>query len=381
MKKFQKSVLCFTGFYLPGFKGGGPIRTIANVVEALGRDISISIVTLDRDLGDNNSYPNITPDKWQKVGNANVFYISQNNIFIKIFTVIKNFQGDFLHLNSFFSFKFSILPLTIASIIKPNAKIIIGPRGEFSHEALKIKSFKKQCYLLLAKLFKIHKNVIWHASTIHEASDIRRVMGSTVKIRTAIDIAAPKENLTLSPRVDNSPINIVFISRISPMKNLLGAIESLKHVKHPVNFHVYGPTEDMKYWNTCQNAAINLPSNVNFDYHGFLLPSEVAEKIAEYDMFFLPTLGENFGHVIAEALSSGLPVLISNNTPWRDLEGKELGWDLPLDQPDLFARRIDYCYTMPASEFNRWRKNIRSWALENIGNKEAIEQNRQLFTN
>lgn len=377
----NRKILIFTCFYLPGFKGGGPIRTIANLVEALGHEIKFSLVSLDRDLGDKSPYPGVTPDAWQQVGTAQIYYASPSNGLGKTLKIIRNFQGDAMHLNSFFSFRFSILPLLIARWVKPALPVIVGPRGEFSEGALKLKSAKKQRYLALAKAFGLYQHVIWHASTAHEAEDIYRVMGKAVTVRTAIDIATPEVGLTLNPRNDAVSLRVVFVSRISPIKNILGAIEILKLVKCPVDFDVYGPVEDEKYWNECQNSIAALPHHISLNYHGPLQPSVVTQMLAKYDVFFLPTLGENFGHVIAEALSAGLPVLISNNTPWRDLEAKGLGWDLPLDQPDAFARFIEICYAKPAVEYNQWRQKIRAWALHNIGNQEAIDQNRQLFMN
>lgn len=377
----MKNILIYTGHYLPGFKGGGPIRTIANMVEALGDEINFSIVTLDRDLGDTEPYSNVTSDQWQKVGKANVFYASPAHWLGKTYRLIQSFQGDALHLNSFFSFRFSILPLLIARCIKPNLPVILGPRGEFSAGALALKSFKKRLYISAARALGLHKNVIWHASTEHEADDIRRIMGNEIVVRTAIDISAPAVDTLLSPRNDGERLKIIFVSRISPKKNLLGAIEILKNVQCPIDFDVFGPAEDQNYFELCRNAATNLPKNISFSYCGPLQSDAVARKMAEYDLFFLPTHGENFGHVIAEALYAGLPVLISNATPWRDLEAKELGWDLPLDQPERFARCIEYCHAKPAKEYNLWRQQIRAWALENIGTHDAIEQNRQLFMN
>ncbi len=144
---------------------------------------------------------------------------------------------------------------------------------------------------------------------------------------------------------------------------------------------MYGPAEDPAYWAECQSAAAALPRHVSFSYKGTLQAQQVAQKFAEYDLFLFPTLGENFGHVIAEALSAGLPVLLSNNTPWRDLEAKELGWDLALGQTEGFVRCIEACHDKSAVEYNQWREQIRVWALQNIGDQEAIEQNRQLFMN
>ena len=76
-------------------------------------------------------------------------------------------------------------------------------------------------------------------------------------------------------------------------------------------------------------------------YHGVIKHEEVARELAGHDLFFLPTWGENFGHVIHEALAAGLPVLISDKTPWRNLEDQGVGWDLPLDAPEKFRRVIE----------------------------------------
>mgnify|MGYP003620756414 FL=1 len=280
MKK-HNDVLIFTSIYFPGFKGGGPIRTIVNMVEALGCEINFSLVTLDRDLGDINPYPNVKSDAWQQVGKAQVYYASPAHAFTKILKIIRNLQGDALHLNSFFSFRFSILPLLIARWAKPQLPIVVGPRGEFSEGALILKSAKKRLYITMAKLLGFYKNVIWHASTVHEAEDIRRVMGKAAVIRTAIDNAPPEANLTLTPRREGTPLRVIFISRISPMKNIFGAIEILKKVQCPVDFHVYGPAEDQAYWAECQSAAAALPRHVSFSYKGTLQAQQVAQKFAE----------------------------------------------------------------------------------------------------
>lgn len=378
----QPDVLSFTGLYLPGFKGGGPIRTIANLLEKLGQEIDFSLVTADRDLGDLGPYPEVVADQWCPSGGAKIYYASPGAGWpIRLTGIIRGFKGDVLHLNSFFSFRFSILPLLLWRLLKPGRPVIVGPRGEFSGGALGLKATKKRTYIDLTQRLGLYRHVIWHASTEHEAEDIRRVMGAAARIRIAIDIASPPASLTLAPRQDGAPLRIVFLSRISPMKNLLGAIDMLRQVRSPVVFDVYGPAEDAAYWAACQQAAKGLPPHVQFNYRGALYPAQVPDTLAGYDLFYLPTLGENFGHVIAEALGCGLPVLISDQTPWRDLATKRLGWDLPLADAAAFAACIDECSRLPAVDYDAWRQHIRAWALANIGNDEAVEQNRQLFMN
>ena len=375
-------VLNFVGCYLPGFKGGGPIRTIANMLEKLGNRIQFFLVTEDRDLGDASAYPGIKSDDWHLVDKAQIYFASPGFHWLRrLWKLIQGFDGDAMHLNSFFSFRFSILPLIYWRMLKPGRPVIVGPRGEFSQGALALKSPKKRAFIALTKAVGLYRGVIWHASTAHEADDIRRVMGNKAQIRVAVDIACPPPDLVMQPRQAGSPLRLVFLSRISPKKNLLDAIQMLRRVQSPVVFDIYGPAEDAAYWSSCQAAARQLPAHVQFNYCGALYPAQVPETMARYDLFYLPTLGENFGHVIAEALGCGLPVLIADTTPWRDLAQQKLGWDLPLSQPEQFVAAIESCSRMPAADYDAWRHSIRAWALTNIGNDEAVEQTRQLFMN
>ena len=383
MRRRNKNiVLVFSYFYLPGYKGGGPIRTISNMFDILGQEIEFFLVTADRDLGDASAYSDIDANHWQQVGRARIYYASPGIGWLrKLWAIIWQFDGNFLHLNSFFSFRFSILPFIFWRVLKCDKTVIVGPRGEFSRGALALKSRKKWVFIRLAKALGLYRGVIWHASTEHEAEDIRRVMGDKARIRVAVDIACPPPELTMQARQANAPLRLLFVSRISPKKNLLGAIQMLQQVPCPMVFDVYGPAEDGAYWTSCQEAASQLPAHVQFNYCGALYPAQVPETMARYDLFYLPTLGENFGHVIAEALGCGLPVLIADTTPWRDLAQQKLGWDIPLTQPEQFVAAIESCSRMPAADYDAWRHEIRAWALANIGNDEAVEQNRRLFMN
>ena len=85
----------------------------------------------------------------------------------------------------------------------------------------------------------------------------------------------------------------------------------------------------------------NMPANVTVNYAGEIHPDQVESTLRTFDLFLFPTHGENYGHVIREALSAGVPALLSDRTPWRGLEEKNAGADLPLDDLARFARWID----------------------------------------
>jgi glycosyltransferase involved in cell wall biosynthesis len=59
-----------------------------------------------------------------------------------------------------------------------------------------------------------------------------------------------------------------------------------------------------------------------------------------------PTLGENFGHSIVEALWLGVPVLISDRAPWTNVQTFNAGWSLPLTHPQAFAEKLRDIYAM-----------------------------------
>lgn len=369
----MKVVLTFCGCYLPGYKGGGPIKTIKNLFDSVGDKLNFKLITSDRDLGDSSPYTSIQVAAWNKVGKAEVFYAQQGRAGLRqIRTILKESQFDVVYLNSFFSFRFSIYPLFHS--LRLNKKIILGPRGEFSEGALGLKRTKKAAYIFLFKLFGLHKKLIFQASSEYEAADIRRILGPNVDIQIAEDIGAQEFAEQLCER-EIGRLKVVFVSRISPNKNLLDALQMLKQVKQSLDYHIYGPVEDSAYWAACEEAIKNLPENITVKYMGELHPSEVVTTLSKYDLFFLPTLGENYGHVIAEALCAGLPILIADTTPWRNLEAQGIGWDLPLENPEEFARVIDEVAEMSPEKHFQMKEKVLLWAKDKFSQTEAVEAN------
>src|SRR5690606_21665622 len=115
MCKPQKPViLVFISHYIPGYKAGGPIRTVQNMVRFLGDDFDFRIVTRDRDLGDVKPYPKIRANEWQAIDGAKVFYMSPQRMRIKdFFNIFKSVDHDLVYFNSFFDPVFTIIPLFV----------------------------------------------------------------------------------------------------------------------------------------------------------------------------------------------------------------------------------------------------------------------------
>jgi glycosyltransferase involved in cell wall biosynthesis len=142
---------------------------------------------------------------------------------------------------------------------------------------------------------------------------------------------------------------------------------------------IYGPIEDLKYWEQCEVQIADLPTNVQVNYVGELAHQEVAHALSQHGLFFLPTRGENYGHVIQEALTAGLPVLISDQTPWRDLEQHCVGWALPLGDPSAFAKIIDTVASWSAEMTEAARARAKAYAQNKASDMDVVHANLELF--
>jgi glycosyltransferase involved in cell wall biosynthesis len=381
-------VLVFVRYFLPGFKAGGPVRSIDNLVGHLGDEFDFHVVTSDRDLGDAVAYPGVTADAQAKVGKARVTYLSpREQGFRGICRLLRGTPHDAVYLNSFFDPVFSAVPLLLRRLeLTPRKPYLVAPRGEFSRGALALKAWKKQLYLRAVRAGGLFRNVGWQASSEYEAAEIVHAFEVDLGHICVAPNPAPLESdqchaVAAVHRDPGMPLRVVFLSRVSPKKNLRLALRVIARIQEPVLFDIYGPVTDETYWQRCQMDIAALPSHVRVNYRGAVPPDQVRDIMSSHDLFFLPTLGENFGHAIAEALSAGTPVLIADTTPWRDLEAAGVGWDLSLDDEQSFLRCIEHCAKLGAAEYEAWRASIRRFAADRLRDPEVIKTNRTLLLN
>ena len=382
MKK-KAQILIFTRYYLPAKKAGGPVVSIENIIESLHQQFNFYVITGDRDANDRAAFTEITYSTWNTVGKAKVMYISLNKFsFLKIFTIMRNTSYDLVYLNSFWDPLFTTLPLLFRRLgLTPSRKMLLAPRGEFSAGAFRLKILKKKCFILFSRFFRLHKNVHWHVSNSFEARDLSNILGEAKMVHIAENIPTrlTKNISDYHPRSKHSPLRICFLSRICQKKNLHFAISTLKEIKKPVTFTVFGPIEDEIYWKQCVEQSRQFPTNVEFLYGGTVQPGKSVSIISKSDLFFLPTLGENYGHVIIESLSSGTPVLISDQTPWRHLEESGVGWDLSLDHVNSFLSVINSMTLESLTTTLKRRKRCRKFALSVLRSQKTLADNVNMF--
>lgn len=380
----KKTILCFIKYYLPGYRSGGPVRSIVNFVERFGDEYDIKIICSSHDVIDNKPYDNINIEEWNQVGKAKVFYLPNKIIkFKKIFNLLNDIEYDMIYLNSFFTFTYSIFPLILQyfGFIKIKS-LLIAPRGEFTENAIKIKMIKKKIYLSLVKAMGFYKNICWQASSDLESNDIKRVIGrNAVNIKIAPDliILNQKNIKKLAFQKEKKGIlKIVFLSRISPMKNLDFLIKVLTNVSNPLELSILGPKEDVQYWKKCKKLMSKMPDHIKIIIGDGISHRKVHETFSKYDLFVFPTRGENFGHVIPEALAAGTPILLSDQTPWsqEDSFGIQV---LPLKEK-LWVKTIEEWTKFSSNKiFLRRKAALNYFDRINLKNEESIKKNKLLF--
>ena len=332
-------ILIFAGGFFPGKTFGGPPVSVDNFC-SLMKEYDCYIVTSEHDNGTTERYSGIV-DGWNDRGNAKVIYLSDKDYFSirKLDSIVKEVKPEVIYLQSLFQ-DLTLLGLIVAK--KNNIKVLLAPRGELCAGAFR-KKYKKIPYIFVLRVIGLIRKIHFQSTSEEETEAIAKYLkAANDRIHYLTNIPSiPKREYSHSKKIPGEA-RFVFISRIHPKKNLAYALKCLCETKGKVQFDIYGPLEDKDYWAESQNIIRQLPENVKVEYKGLLGHDEVHETFSKYDAFFFPTLSENYGHVIAESLVVGTPVIISDQTPWNDVNEAKAGWAIPLSDEGRFVEVIQY---------------------------------------
>ncbi|QNK77422.1 glycosyltransferase [Winogradskyella sp. PAMC22761] len=376
----KKKVLICIDWFLPAYKAGGPIQSIANLVNHTKDDFDYYIATSNADLYEPLDLPETSLNKWIPKTDYKIIYLNpahQTFSFYKKLFLVENFEV--VYFNSLFSQKFTLLPLLVFRN-NPIRKVL-APRGMLGKGALDIKPRKKKLFLGLFKLLNFHKKVVWHATAESEANEVYLHFGKQCKVSLAPNLSAKTKENTVEKQKEVNGLNLFFLSRIAVKKNLLNALNYLAEIKplYHINFSIVGPIDETEYWANCQSKIEELPKHITVNYLGAIPHSEIANVLEAQQVLLLPTQHENFGHVIMESWQNGCPVIISDQTPWESLSSNHLGFAISLAKPSEFIKAIEKFAGMEKEEFNAWSKEVLKFSKDFTENPKLIEQNKALF--
>lgn len=359
--------LVLLGCFSRGVEATGPNQTMLGMARTLSPDIEFKVVA--------EAVPQDVTSKWQIVKGLPQLPIAAGLKGLReLRSVLQSERYDLLITNGFFDRRMTTPLLVMRRLgLVPRTPLLLAPHGEFSPGALGLGKARKQAYIAAMKAGSFLKDVVMQATSEEEADRIKTVIGPQQPIVVMPNLRAidPLPKTAFAP---SQTLRIVFASRIDRMKNLHLALEQAGRSGMPVQFDIFGPISDPDYWAEIEAMIPKLPSQITVSYGGVLKQSEVVEKIAEYDVMMLPSRGENFAYAVADALLAGVPVLLSDRTPWRGLEAEGVGWDRPLDHPDNFSAALREYHALPAPRKLAMRQAARRYAERKLGSNEDREQ-------
>lgn len=373
----KKHILIFTGGFFPAKRYGGPVVSVSNLCALLKDEFKFFIVANDHDLGSKDKLSDIEPG-WNVHDDCLVMYLSEDDKTAETFTMLINeVKPQSIYLNSLFDYKFTIPILRIAKE-KP-IKVILAPRGQLCKNALKRK-YKKIPYLFIYKHLLRGKNIRYQATSIEEVESIEKYIGVEQSAITLLENipSLPKNKFE---RIEKNPgsVRLIFLSRIHPKKNLIGAINLIKDLEGDILFDIYGPIEDEKYWALCQREIESCKKNVKVNYMGEVPHDKIHETFSKYHFFLFPTFSENYGHVIVESMLAGTPVILSDQTPWNSISGYKCGFALSLKNKDKFRSSIQNIVDINKDTFRDMVNKMQSYIFREINLEELKNMYKHIF--
>ena len=260
-------------------------------------------------------------------------------------------RDDIIILNSMFG---KTNRMHVYRLARCKAKVIVIPRGELSVASMSNRRKMKAVYLYLVRFLGVYKNVNWVATSEEELRRIKcwfrkaqvDIIPNLMEIPSAIDQSRDTRR------------GLCSIGRLELKKNQTW----LENLNREIDIIGHKSPREESYWS-------NILRSSRLSYLGNTAPEEINNVYRKYAINLLPTLNENFGHVIVESILNGLPVIVSENTPWTVIINKNgFGKSLPLN-PGLWDEAIEEIMSNYSSYQINCRKSVTLFNKMNNENK------------
>lgn len=210
---------------------------------------------------------------------------------------------------------------------KRGVPCVVSPHGMLEPWALSHKWFKKKVAWLFYQNRLLNRSAVLHGTSERE---VRQFKSLGIKPPAALipwGVTMPLPNRNSEFGIRKSKIRTaLFVGRIYPVKGLPMLVEAWAKIR-PAGWkmRIVGPDE-AGHLAEVKALIRQAGLEAEFEFAGPLQGEALHEAYDQASLFILPSFTENFGMVVAEALSHSLPVLTTTGTPWCNLPGRGCGW-------------------------------------------------------
>lgn len=310
--------------YEPAWAFGGTVTATSQLCRGLVRQgVDVTVYTTDAD--GKGGYLDVPLNRRIDLGGVKVWYfhcdLFPKNAFYsrgltrKLKDTLKEF--DLIHMSALWQW----IGIDVYKICRQFSKpYIISSHGSFNPWPWNQNKIKKRIYWSL-----FGKKTVENAAAIHFTTNDEKdnslysipflskkknfIIPNAMMIRQGKNI---REELSIS----KDTFVLLFTGRIHQTKGIHFVIKAMKQIDcKKLLFLIVGHEEDIKYSNYLRR--ISKVINNKIIWKGSVSSEEIWDYYFSSNLFVLPSYNENFSMVAAEAMSSGLPVLISNNVGLR----------------------------------------------------------------
>lgn len=224
---------------------------------------------------------------------------------------------------------------------KNHIPYVINPRGDTETARINYNKLKKLKKQLIWKLWskRIVDNAACIIATSEQERESIRTLGSKVPVAiipNGIELEAfPKEVI----HSHGEKKVLLFLSRVNPIKGIEYLIDAWRKLPEALRaeweLHIAGNSDPKEYIHTLEDKVSSMGLADSIKFVGSITGEAKMRKYQDSNLFILPTLNENFGNVVAEAMMCECPVITTTNAPWSCLNEDKCGWWIDLSVENL----------------------------------------------
>ena len=369
-------ILVVTPYYKPAFIYGGPARSVPSLCEAMvqnGAQVTVfttnanGSANLDVPLGRPQNLDGVQVIYFRRVIHGSFFWSP------KLGDALHKQANEFnlIHVNGVFSY-----PSRLASNAANahNLPYLISPRGMLMPWAIGYKSFKKSLYMRMFERRRIDQAAALVCTDESELEGIKRLgiqrpvylIPNGINTRRFMDL--PIQGLIRSKlKIPNGDKVILMLGRLHPVKRPDLAVQAFGIIasQYPNSHLVFAGPDEAGLEKSLRKIARQANAGERIHFTGLLDPAGVLQALADADIFLSTSESENFGMAVAEAMSAGLPVVISEKIGIsRYVARSDAGRVISLD-PESVANGLA-CLLKQSNILQEMGLRARRVALENF---------------
>lgn len=235
--------------------------------------------------------------------------LSMPKTVLKLHKLIKKLQPNIIHSHLYWS-------TIVARLALPKEVKLITTYHSFLFEKKNQAEYGKKIHLLERLTYRQTYHSIYISEAIKKS--VMNAIGKNNNHTVINNFVSDK--FFQEPKTDfdhSHPINAVMVGSFKKEKNHRVAIEAIAKLAGKVNLDLFGDGAEKN--NLIElSRHLKIENNINFCGVSNVLDQE----LAKYDVFIMPSLYEGFGIALIEAMSKGLPCIVSDIEVFRSI-GKE----------------------------------------------------------